>query len=154
MKGDPRFTSQKEEFWALVRTLSEKLGYTHKVRKGQSKGSGALKRHSAEDLAAGLSALDLDPGLVLKSGRATRIGQRLVDYFAYCADVLEQHIEPSLMNARRAKALFNRIKKRVKPVGACPLPENKQKNEKKAPAYLTGIVNMLVHEAIRKLPCN
>lgn len=36
----------------------------------------------------------------------------------------------------------------------CPLPRNKQKGGKKAPAYFTGIVNMLVEASIQGLPCD
>ena len=46
------------------------------------------------------------------------------------------------MDASQAKREFARLKRELKP--NCPLPMNKQKGAKKAPAYMTGIVNMLI----------
>ncbi|NJK90698.1 MAG: hypothetical protein HC904_02005 [Blastochloris sp.] len=46
------------------------------------------------------------------------------------------------MDAAQAKRVFEGLKRKLKP--KCPLPMNKQKGTKQAPAYLTGIVNMLI----------
>jgi len=46
------------------------------------------------------------------------------------------------MDAAQAKKEFDDLHNRLKPT--CPLPLNKQKGEMKAPAYLTGIINMLI----------
>ena len=56
------------------------------------------------------------------------------------------------MNADRARAEFDRLRQTLKP--ACPLPMNKQRGEKRAPAYLTGIVNMLVEANANGLSCD
>lgn len=56
------------------------------------------------------------------------------------------------MDAPDAKALFESMCGKLGP--SCPLPMNKQKGEKKAPAFLTGIVNMLIESNAEGLPCD
>jgi len=154
MRGNPEFMDQEPGFWALVRTLSEKIGYTHRALRGSPKGSGLLKVHTAQELAAGLSKLSLDPELVLVNGVPTELGVRLVRYFAYRAEVLTDFVQHNLMSAAEAKELFLEVQGRVNPPFPFPLPMNKQKGEMFAPAFLTGLVNMLVHDAIGDAKCN
>jgi len=56
------------------------------------------------------------------------------------------------MEAKEAKKLFESLKKKLKPT--CPLPMNKQKGRKKAPAFLTGMVNMLICENAKGMDCD
>jgi hypothetical protein len=74
----------------------------------------------------------------------------LEHYFEYRATILNTFVKPRLMNGDQAKALFEDLCGRLNP--RCPLPMNKQKGEKKQPAYLTGIVNMLVEAAAEGIP--
>jgi hypothetical protein len=46
------------------------------------------------------------------------------------------------MNLERAKEEFSRVVSKHKP--KTPIPQNKQKGEKKGPAYFTGIINTLI----------
>jgi len=46
------------------------------------------------------------------------------------------------MDTAKAKSLYENLYRKLSP--KCPIPMNKQKGEKKAPAYLTAIINMLV----------
>ncbi len=71
-------------------------------------------------------------------------------YFKYRADTLNNEVEPLLMDAAEAKKQFNALHKKLKP--KCPLPLNKQKGKMKAPAYLTGMVNMLIEANCNGLP--
>lgn len=90
-----------------------------------------------------LSQLNLTPEVLdmnLPDGRNTWVA--LLEYFTYRKNVLHGHVEPNLMDAVQAKNEFARLKRELKP--KCPLPMNKQKGKKKAPAYFTGIVNMLI----------
>jgi len=135
-------------FWALVRTLSEELNYTKRAPNGSPKGSGTVKIHEVEEMAAALTRLRLNPDLVWRKGQASELGQQLRDYFEYRANTLNDVVRPNLMDAQAARALYEEIRARVDPPAACFVPENKQKGAMKAPAYLTGMVNMLVYEAI------
>ncbi len=56
--------------------------------------------------------------------------------------MLHRQVEPNLMDASQAKKEYMRLKRELKP--RCPLPMNKQSGLKKAPAFLTGMVNMLI----------
>jgi hypothetical protein len=76
----------------------------------------------------------------------------LAEYFEYRAAILLEHVEPHLMNSDEAKKEFCRLKKKLSP--QCPLPMNKQKGSKKAYAYLTCIINMLIEEATHGFECN
>ena len=56
------------------------------------------------------------------------------------------------MDKDQAKQLFEQI--RGKHTGTCPVPMNKQKRAKKAPAFFTGMVNMLIEANSNGLPCD
>ena len=85
-------------------------------------------------------------------GEIGEIVRLTADYFEYRAQVLNDYVEPRLMDADRARIVFEELRKRLSP--SCPIPMNKQKGEKKAPAYLTGIVNMLIEANSGGLPCD
>ena len=53
---------------------------------------------------------------------------------------------------RRLGALFEQRRRALNPT--CPIPMNKQKGDKRAEAYLTGLVNMMVERYTEGLPCN
>ncbi|HTQ77878.1 MAG TPA: hypothetical protein VMI15_07625 [Burkholderiales bacterium] len=99
-----------------------------------------------------LHELNLNPDSVGTDRGPTVLGATLRDYFSHRANVLEKFVEPRLMDVENAKALFEKLREELKP--KCPLPLNKQKGTKKAPAYLTGIVNMLVENHAGGMPCD
>lgn len=144
MIPDKRFVSLPRNFWALVRLIGQECGYANQ---------GQITIPKREDVESALSKLDLtqkalDSGL--PDGRKT--WDALLDYFTHRRDVLHQDVEPSLMDAAEAKREFTRLKRKLKP--KCPLPMNKQKGTKKAPAYLTGMVNMLIEANAEGRPCD
>ena len=153
MIADPRFVDQPGTFWALVRTLSEAIGYADRAKRGEKRGTGALKVHSPATQGEALDRLGLDSSLVVTAnGHPTDLGMMLEEYFDYRAKALSNDVEPNLMDKNQAKALFTNLKTKLRP--NCPLPWNKQKGEKREPAYLTGIVNMLLEHSISNAPCN
>jgi hypothetical protein len=145
MKPDQRFVEQPKHFWANVRTLSQKLGYTGDQRR--------IKVFSIPEIVDGLKSLNLSVAHIVNAkGEATEFGATLRDYFAHRARILNEYVRPRLMNKKRAAKEFYTLYKKLKP--RCPIPLNKQKGEKRAEAYLTGIVNMLVERAIGNSPCD
>jgi len=145
MKPDARFEAQPREFWANVRSISQKLGYT--VR-----GQGVIKVPKLPEIVACLSDLDLRADHLLSGPEEpNELGRTLLDYYEYRAEVLNTYVEPRLMDAHGAKALFDKLRADLSP--SCPMPMNKQKAEKKAEAYLTCIVNMLVEANAEGHPC-
>lgn len=146
MGPEKRFMNLGKEFWANVRTISQQSGYT--VR-----GTGQIKVHSVPGMMAAMQSVGLGTDhLCGADGHSTKLGHDLHEYFKYRADVLNTFVEPRLMDVARAAKAFNDLKSKLN--SRCPLPMNKQKGEKAAPAYLTGIVNMLIEANCRRLPCD
>lgn len=143
MKPDPRFVGKPKTFWACVRSLSQHIGYSKK---------NSIIVPTAPMMAKAFAELNLDSDAIIKKGRRTSLAAELEQYFVYRAERLSHYIEPRLMNAAQAKALFKKTKKKLRP--RCLLPMNKQKGEKKAEAFLTGLVNMLVEANSEGMPCN
>jgi len=150
---DARFLKQPRAFWADVRTISQAVGYTVRRRKGEKRGKGEIRVPSLDEIRAAYEKLDLRwDHLMNRASVPTATGTRLLDYFSFRAELLNKTVEPLLMDEPRAKRVFNQLRARLKP--RCPIPMNKQKGPKRAPAYLTGIINMLVEANSGALPCN
>jgi len=100
-----------------------------------------------------LGDLGLDASHVVDaSGKSTKLGESLVAYFTHRADMLNNEVEPRLMNAEQAAQAFSRIRRNTR--SELPVPMNKQKGDKRKPAYLTAIVNMIVADNIGGIPCD
>jgi hypothetical protein len=136
MRADPRFLSQPRAFWANVRTISQGVGYT-------ARGARIVRVPTLREVADVFGQLDLNIEYIQNPyGTPTDFGNLLLEYFVYRAEVLNAYVEPRLMDADRARAVFEDLRASLNPT--CPLPLNKQKGAKKAPAYLTGMINMLI----------
>ena len=146
MKADPRFLAQPKQFWANVRTISQEVGYTERGTKSIKIPSLKAIRHKFGRL--GLSTTHIADA----DNTLTDFGQRLFDYFAFRARVLNETVQGDFMKKESAEVEFNRLKAQLNP--QCPLPMNKQKAEKKNYAFLTGMVNMLVEANIGGAPCD
>jgi hypothetical protein len=90
--------------------------------------------------------------IIDERARPTKFGKLLLEYFEYRADVLNQFVKLRLMSKDQARACFEAIRAKLNP--SCPLPLNKQKGEKRAPAFFTGIVNMLIESNAGGMPCD
>ncbi len=146
MKPDSRFITQPKHFWANVRSISQYVGYT-------ARGEGRILVPSIADIARSLASAELGTDHVIdRTGKPTDFGRTLASYFDYRADVLNRRVEPLLMDAERAAAAFERVLKNTRSRRAVTM--NKQKGEKKKPAYLTAIVNMIIEQEIEGLPCD
>jgi hypothetical protein len=146
MKPDQRFLGLPKAFWANVRTISQHVGYT--VR-----GIGHIKVPSLADIVSAFADIGLTTAHIAnEKGLLTPLGQRLLAYFRYRADVLNDFVEPRLMDEHQARQCFEQMLGKRK--GLCPIPMNKQKGNKRTPAFLTGMVNMLIHANSDGLPCD
>ena len=139
------FASQPRSFWAYVRLVSERLGYSARARRGQPK---RLRSFTIEEVRSCLDSRDFDSRGVwqAETGGPTELGRLVVDYLNRRKEMLSDVAEPNLMNREAAKAEFDRLRERLSP--ACPLPMNKQRGDKRHHAYLVGIVNMLTEQAL------
>jgi hypothetical protein len=146
MKANKLFLNQPLEFWANVKLIGQKAGYTDKKTK-------RIKIPTIDELKSVYEANGLDCSKIVDSkGKLTEFGTLLTAYFKHRSDVLQEIVEPSLMKVAEAKKVFNSLKKQLKPT--CPLPLNKQKGKKRDFAFLTGIVNMLIEANSKALPCD
>lgn len=143
MKANSLFLNKPKSFWACVRSLSQELGYSK---------LGKVLVYSYEDMIGAFEKLSLNPSIIISENKPTKLAEELREYFQYRANILETKVEPSLMNVDAAKKLFEETKNRLNP--SCPIPMNKQKGVKKAPAYLTGLVNMIIESNISNNNCD
>jgi hypothetical protein len=136
MRPVDEFRHQQPEFWALVKLVSQEIGYSER-------GTGRIKRYDAGAIADALRRRGLDP-----SGRDATL-ERVAAYVGKRAELLEEFVRPNLMDRGEARELFEDIRGRVDPPASL-LTMNKQKQEKRHYAYLTCIVNMLTHAELTK----
>jgi hypothetical protein len=146
MKPNELFLNLPKTFWASVRLISQDVGYTEK-------GTNRIKVPSREQIKIKLERREIDFDKIQSQVFDSKdFGTLLADYFAYRADILYSFVEPHLMDGKKARRTFEKFYKKLKPSRQVPM--NKQSGEKKAPAYLTGLVNMLIEANSQGLPCD
>ncbi len=145
MKPNNRFTGLPLSFWADVRLIGESIGYT--VRK-----EGIIRVPTIDEINWAYNSRELSADHLFGTAGPTNLGHTVLSYFKYRARILNEYVEPRLMDVDRAKVEFEKLHQKFKP--RCPIPMNKQKKEKRAPAYLTGIVNMLIEEHSKGIACD
>ncbi|MBI1745002.1 MAG: hypothetical protein HYR55_00250 [Acidobacteria bacterium] len=146
MKPSEQFLRQPKSFWAHVRSISQERNYTDRETK-------QIKVPNLSEIRRRLQKIGLSTEHIMNDREEpAEFGATLLAYFRYRADVLGKYAEPRLMDVERAKEVFEQLRTRLSP--RCPIPMNKQGGEKKAFAYLTGIVNMLVEANAEGFPCH
>lgn len=145
MKPNIKFLDLPKSFWASVRSVSQEVGYT--VR-----GEGKVKVPSHVEIMNAFIKLKLKPEKIIKKDKPTILANNLADYYKYRATLLNDFVEPRLMDVDKARRVFNSLRKQHKP--SCPIPMNKQKGKKRAPAYLTSIINILAEANLEGMPCD
>jgi hypothetical protein len=148
MRPDPRFLNLPKDFWANVRLISQEVGYTVTV-----KGRKEIKIPSLDEIRKAFAAISLDARhLADERGSVTPQGSLLLAYFEHRAIALRKRVEPLLMTAEEAKEVFERLRGELHSERSIPL--NKQSGEKKAPAFFTGIINMLIEAHAKGTSCD
>lgn len=133
MKPISKFANRDRKFWAMVKFISERLGYSDRKTKD-------LRRYDYQEIKHFLNSNNLfsqDQEQNLKE---------VVDYLNERAKILETNVKPNLMDRTEARKMFERLLKKHKP--KCKLPMNKQTGEKKHYAFLTGILNILTEATL------
>ena len=103
-------------------------------------------------MAAAFQKLGLDESKMIDNDKPTPLAVELHEYFFERARCLQDIAEPNLMSAAQAKAEFEKQFAKLSP--KCPIPMNKQKGDKKAEAFLTGLVNMMIESNANGIDCN
>lgn len=131
MRADPRFLGKSERFWAHAKFISERVGYSQR-------GSAQLRTHSAG------AALDVfrEKNLSIEQS----LLQEVINYLNWRASVLNNRVSQLFMTREQAAAEFKILYDRIKPTK--PLPMNKQKGEKRHPAYLASMVGMIAESVV------
>lgn len=145
MLANPRFSRQTKQFWACVRAISQDIGYT-------IRGQNAIKVPTLQEIHDAYSNLNISVTELGSLEAPSALAQELCAYFKYRADILNNYVAPKLMDVDTARDVFRQLNDRYRPT--CPIPLNKQKGEKKAKAYFTGIINTLIQANIDGLPCD
>lgn len=143
MKPIDKYLRKPKSFWASVRSLSQHIGYSK---------DDTIIVPSVKQMTDAFKDLGLDSSKIFSGNQPTALAQELHDYFSARANALMNIAEPNLMSAEQAKIEFEKLFSRLKP--KCPIPFNKQKEEKKAPAFLTGLVNMMIENHSHGMDCN
>src|SRR5262249_5407155 len=138
-----RFVRKPKSFWASVRSLSQHIGYSKRDR---------IIAPDPKQMAQAFDDLGLDKTKIIFKGQPTLLAEELSDYFAERSRLLMHHVEPRLMDVQAAKKLFTKLHTKLQP--KCPIPMNKQKGDKRAEAFLTGIVNMLIEQNAGDCSCD
>lgn len=148
MKPDQRFVNQPKHFWANVRTISQQAGYT-------IRGKGQIKVPTYDEMGEAVKSVGLADSHIADKGsnKPTSLGKSLHDYFECRADMLNNFVESRLMDATAAKKAFEDLRRQY-PRASCPIPMNKQKGTKKAPAFLTAMINILVEANAAGCSCD
>jgi len=135
MKANKEFLKLPLEFWANVKLISQKIGYTER-------GTSKVKIPTIKQIVDVYKLLGLNSTRIINTGVLTKEGILLLDYFKFRAEFLNEKVEKNLMSLSQAKSLYQDLNRELKPT--CPIPLNKQKGEKSGPAYFTAIINILI----------
>lgn len=139
MRPVEEYRRQPPEFWAVVKLVSQILGYSERGRRGRPS---RVRRYSAAEVTDSLLGRDLQPG------SASKLVEQVAAYSEARADLLENVVQPNLMDREEAATLFQEVRDRVDPPESL-LSMNKQKREKRHYAYLASIVNMLTYDVLQ-----
>ncbi|MBE9585484.1 hypothetical protein IM792_13590 [Mucilaginibacter sp. JRF] len=140
MKPNPKYINNTTpEFWANVKVISQKLGYTDRK-------TGSIKVHSISNILDLYNKLGFKTNKLVFNDEETEFGQLLVDYFQYRSDAIGNHVQHYLMDLNEAKGLFEQMCDIYNP--KCEIPINKQGEGKNTPNYFTGIINILLEANI------
>ncbi|HNU22916.1 MAG TPA: hypothetical protein PKN37_01540 [Mesotoga sp.] len=140
----------ERDFWAAVKFVSERGGYTNRSTK-------EVKQFSPEEILGVYKKEMKGNDYLHRFINITEIEdhylKELSEYFEYRADVLNVHFEQNLMDVSQARQLFVEVSKRRSYWNA-PFPQNKQSGDKKKINYLTALVNMIIEENLDELTCD
>ena len=143
MKPNEKFLKKPKSFWASVRSISQTCHYSKNQR---------IFAPKVQEMVSAFGKLNLDDKYLVSDEFVTEFAQDLEDYFEERARVLNSHVKSKLMNKDQAEDIFNNLWQ--KSDHQCPIPMNKQSGSKRAKAFFTGLVNMMIECYSEDLPCN
>ena len=145
MKPDHRFSTEKPEFWANVRLISQLVGY-------KEPHFDKIKVPTFPEIISSYKFKNLSTKHLENNGKPSEFAKHLLDYFKYRSNSLEDIAKSQLMDVDDARYEFEKLRKSYTP--SCPLPLNKQKGDKKNFAFFTCIINMLIEKELKDKGCD
>ncbi len=139
MKPIPKYLKKPTRFWANVKLISEQAGYSIRSRGAEK----ALKTYSFEDVVSVYKKEELDTDFV---GSEKAFFEDVIGYMNYRADILTTYAQPLFMDREAARTEYLALRERLKYVR--PETMNKQKGEKRHPAYLASMVSMIAESVV------
>lgn len=139
MLPQEEFRSQPPEFWAVVKLASQVIGYSHRGTRSRE----GVRTYAADEIADALAGRGLD------ASNHGELVSRVAAYSEKRAQLLNDEVQPSLMDRNAAHELFEELRSEIEPPEEL-LSWNKQKKEKRHYAYLVCIVNMLTWRELNK----
>lgn len=134
MQAFEKFKNMDPSFWAFVKYISEKLGYTER-------GTDCVKTYGLREIQQLCIEDDINA-----SGELI---QNTCEYVQMRAAVLNSFVQTMLMDAAAAKEEFVYWEQIHRMHNfSCKLPWNKQKGEMKQVAFFTSIINILAEKTI------
>jgi len=134
------FQHQSPEFWAVVKLVSQELGYSHRAT---AKTPSRIRTYSPSQVVAALHKRGLAPG------EQRKLAEEVAWYSTVRAELLQNQAEPNLMDRDQARELFEAVRERYDPPEEL-LPINKQKGDKRHFMYLTCLVNAMTWGTLRE----
>lgn len=140
MQAFNEFIHKDASFWAFIKFISENLGYTERRQ-------GFVKAYTVKELCSLCNEYNVNTDF-----------QTINDAVLYSkmrADLLNEFVEPSLMNAEMACTEFEKLLPMYKREHLhSTLPMNKQKGAMRQVNYFTAIINILTELTVRKITGN
>ena len=148
MKPDVRFLHKDPIFWANVKSISQLVSYS----KGEQ-----IKVPGIEEIKARLPVVGLTFKHILdENGALTGMGNDLLDYFQYRANVINNDVKANLMRVDEAARIFVPLflEYHQKLGFKSDSSRNKQRGDKAGPAFFTNIINILIEMNAEGFGCN
>jgi len=142
MRANPEFENLDLEFWANIKLLNQRLGYTLRISKENPDGGFVVP--TIKQIKEVFASEKLTTSKLIENDKFTPFGEKIIRYMEYRGDLLTKKVQGYLMNKDQAKSLFYQMREELNPT--CPLPMNEQTGNKKDYSFLTGMVNMLIEQ--------
>lgn len=136
MQAFSEFENMEPSFWAFIKYISEKIGYTDRA-------TGAVKVYSVQEVKNLCRGNDVNASNALIQDACTYVQMR--------AELLNDFVRTMLMDAETAKEEYMHWEQLHRMYNyQCKLPMNKQKGDMKQVAFFTAIINTLAEKTIRE----
>ena len=140
MKPNDLFRKQPARFWANVKLVSEQVGYSIRGPRGSEK---ALRTYTLDDVQRVYEAEGLDGDFTRKEEKFFDL---VLSYMNYRAAIITDVVRPALMDRAEAEAAYRELFEKNR---ESRLPSmNKQKGDKKHPAYLAAMVSLVADRVV------